>query len=148
MLSEPSKILHTLLEGGHRVIAGRLCGALHNIGKDRIANEIKKTMVSAGFDIRERDPFTTATPILFENSERSPHVNRMNIMWHEMRKQVLDNFPNSPGIPVDINAYLKNVDTNYLTDAYHSLSIEGYQVSLELIEKVRSEKRQHWKKPE
>ena len=28
----------------------------------------------------------------------------------------------------------------YVTEAYHSLSIEGYQISIELIEKVRSSK--------
>src|SRR4030042_1021599 len=34
--------------------------------------------------------------------------------------------------------HLKKVDEIYITDAYYSLSIEGYQVTTELIEKVRS----------
>ena len=34
--------------------------------------------------------------------------------------------------------YLKHVDEVYVTDAYHSLSIEGYRVSRELIERARS----------
>ena len=33
---------------------------------------------------------------------------------------------------------MKNVEDIYVTDAYHSLSIEGYRVSPELIERVRS----------
>jgi len=33
---------------------------------------------------------------------------------------------------------MKSVQDIYITDAYHSLSIEGYRVSPELIEKVRS----------
>jgi Fic family protein len=33
---------------------------------------------------------------------------------------------------------LKRVDEVYVTDAYHSLSIEGYRVSADLIERVRS----------
>lgn len=33
---------------------------------------------------------------------------------------------------------LKAADDIYVTDAYHSLSIEGYRVSPELIERVRS----------
>ena len=37
----------------------------------------------------------------------------------------------------DLDAYMRQVDDIYLTDAYHSLSIEGYQVSPELIERVR-----------
>ncbi|MGP1614677.1 MAG: Fic family protein, partial [Pollutimonas bauzanensis] len=36
------------------------------------------------------------------------------------------------------NAYLRQVDEVYVTDAYHSLSIEGYRVSTDLIERVRS----------
>ena len=32
---------------------------------------------------------------------------------------------------------MRNVEEIYLADAYHSLSIEGYRVSEELIEKVR-----------
>ena len=58
-------------------------------------------------------------------------------MWHEMRKHVVARFPVAPGIPKDTNAYLKYVEDVYVTDAYHSLSIEGYRVSTELIEKVR-----------
>jgi Fic family protein len=33
---------------------------------------------------------------------------------------------------------MKRVEDAYVTDAYHSLSIEGYQVSRELIERVRT----------
>jgi hypothetical protein len=41
-------------------------------------------------------------------------------------------------VPRNISAYMKSVDDAYVTDAYHSLSIEGYRVSPELIERVRS----------
>ena len=33
--------------------------------------------------------------------------------------------------------YMRGVDEAYVTDAYHSLSIEGYRVSPDLIERVR-----------
>lgn len=60
------------------------------------------------------------------------------MMWATMREQVLENFPQTPEAVADIESYLEHVDEKYLEDAYHSLSIEGYQVSRELIEKVRS----------
>jgi Fic family protein len=41
-------------------------------------------------------------------------------------------------LPRDIDTYLKQVSDTYVLDAYHSLSIEGYRVSTELIERVRS----------
>jgi hypothetical protein len=59
-------------------------------------------------------------------------------MWQEMRGVVIERFPPPPGRPADIGDYLKRVQDNYVTDAYHSLSIEGYRVSPELIERVRS----------
>jgi Fic family protein len=58
-------------------------------------------------------------------------------MWQAMRKPVLASFPAVPGQPGDPRAYLKAVDEIYVTDVYHSLSIEGYRVSLELVERVR-----------
>ena len=62
----------------------------------------------------------------------------MQLMWTRMREPILRAFPPSPGLPINIETYLKNVDDIYVTDAYHSLSIEGYRVSTELIERVRS----------
>jgi Fic family protein len=61
-------------------------------------------------------------------------------MWQSMRETVLTEFPTAPGLPTDPRdkeAYLKFVDEIYSSDAYHSLSIEGYTVSTELIEKIR-----------
>ena len=47
-------------------------------------------------------------------------------------------FPEAPGPPKDQTAYLQFVDDIYKSDAYHSLSIEGYSVTPELIERVRA----------
>jgi fido (protein-threonine AMPylation protein) len=55
-----------------------------------------------------------------------------------MRAAISRRFPTAPGFPRDAGAYLKGVEDAYVADAYHSLSIEGYRVSLEMIERVRS----------
>lgn len=138
MIRDASEILPKLLEGGHSTIAGRLAGAFRNIGNNKIADEITKAMQLAGYDIRENDPFKLPTPILLSQRTESPYVNRMRILWHEMRKDILSHFPKPPTGPVKLKEYLKKVDEKYVTDAYHSLSIEGYRVSMELIERVRS----------
>jgi len=65
-------------------------------------------------------------------------VIRVRLSWQLMREVVLETFPETPGIPKGTGAYLKAVDEIYVEDAYHSLSIEGYRVSRELIERVRS----------
>jgi len=55
-----------------------------------------------------------------------------------MREPIIEQFPKAPGTPRNIAAYLKRVNETYVTDAYHSLSIEGYRVTRELIERVRT----------
>jgi hypothetical protein len=55
-----------------------------------------------------------------------------------MREIIIARFPKAPGLPKDIKTFMKHVEEIYVTDAYHSLSIEGYKVTPELIERVRS----------
>ncbi|MBI4533313.1 MAG: Fic family protein [Candidatus Melainabacteria bacterium] len=136
-ISDASELLNRLLAGGHTVVAGRLAGAFANIGRERIADQILKTMRSAGFDSRQEDPFAMPSPFSFNRSERSPYVSRMRLMWHTMRGPVIQSFPNSLGLPKQADAYLTQVQEIYTTDAYHSLSIEGFIVSKDLIDKVR-----------
>lgn len=138
MLPDASDVLSRLLEGGHSKIAGRLTAAFRNIGRDRVADRIIETMRSAGYTVQETDPFDDKAAVAFGPRETSPYVNRMRMMWAEMREPVLQNFPPPPGRPKDAASYLKHVDDLYTSDAYHSLSIEGYRVSAELIERVRT----------
>jgi len=138
MVRDASDVLALLLEGGHTTVAGRLAGAFRNIGRDRIADDIVKTMQTADYKIREKDPFEDTINLILPAREQSPYVNRIRLMWQQMQEQILKQFPAAPGWPSDIGAYLKAADDIYVTDAYHSLSIEGYPVSPELIEWVRS----------
>jgi hypothetical protein len=138
MVRDASDVLESLLEGGHTTVAGRLAGAFRRIGRDRIAGDIVKTMQTAGYDVRENDPFESTINLILPAHEQSPYVNRIRLMWQQMREPILKQFPPARGRPSDIAAYLKAADDIYATDAYHSLSIEGYRVSPELIERVRS----------
>ena len=138
MVRDASDVLSRLLEGGHSTVAGRLAGAFRNIGRTRIADDILDTMRAAGYTVREADPFDAPSAITFASREPSPYVSRIRLMWETMRKPILDRFPEAPGIPADPAAYLRRIEEIYVTDAYHSLSIEGYRVNRELIERVRS----------
>lgn len=138
MVKDASELLNILLEGGHSKIAGRLVGAYRNLGQDKVADDILKAMKSAGYDVREADPFNEATPFKFDLREKSPYVNRIKLLWHEMRAEVISIFPESPGIPLNKDEYLQQIEEIYTTDAYHSLSIERYSVTPALIEQVRS----------
>jgi fido (protein-threonine AMPylation protein) len=137
LVRDASDLLEILLRGGHSVIAGRLAGAFRNIGNTRLADDLIDTMRSAGYEVREEDPFTSTLTSVLSFRESSPYVNRIRLLWQSMRERVLDVFPAAPGLPQDIDAYLKQVDDAFVTDAYNSLSIEGYQVTPALIERVR-----------
>ena len=138
MVRDTSGLLARLLKGGHSVIAGRLAGAFRNVGRDRMADEIVKTMFAAEYNVRESDPFEDKPSLVIGARETSPYVNRIRLLWQKMREPVIARFPEAPGIPRDAEAYIKRVNDAYVTDAYHSLSIEGYRVSRELIERIRS----------
>ncbi len=138
MIKDASELLSILLDGGHSKIAGRIAGAYRNMGQEKVADDIVKAMKSAGYDIREVDPFEEPTPIKFSDRENSPYVNRVKLMWHEMRGKIIEVFPKAPGIPGNKKVFLEQIEELYTTDAYHSLSIEMYTVTPKMIERVRT----------
>jgi hypothetical protein len=135
---EASELLRHLLDGGHSVVAGRLAGAFRRIGRPTDADEIVVTMKAAGYDVRESDPFASRQALAPVHRAAAPIAGRMQSMWESMRPKVLEVFPRPPGLPRDKDAYLRFVEEIYQSDAYHSLSIEGYNVTVELIERVRA----------
>ncbi len=137
MIDSATELLKILTDKGATVRAGRIIGALRSVGKGEIADEILATMKDFGYVVSEENPFSTGVEIKSAQL-MSPYVARIRMMWKNMRDQVIANFPDKSKMQVDSEAYLENVDEKYLEDAYHSLSIEGYQVSRELIDKVRS----------
>lgn len=137
-ITDASEILGDLLAGSHSTIAGRLAGAFRNIDRDRIADEILTTMKKAEYKVTETDPFQNKSAIKLLPRERSPYANRIKLMWEDWRETIIQHFPEEPGLPKDKETYLEAVEQIYVTDAYHSLSIERYKVSVALIEKVRS----------
>ncbi len=138
-IRDPSDLLARLLGDGKSTVAGRLAGAFRRTGRDNEADEILSAMKSAGYDVRETDPFepsrTFGSPAA---PQRPPVVGRLQFMWETFREPVIRIFPEAPGLPEDPEAYLAFVDDIYPNDAYHSLSIEGYRVTPELIERVRT----------
>lgn len=131
-LPEASELLHRLLDRGHSAVAGRLAGALRHLGRQDVADEIVTTMKSASYNVRESDPFAGPAPAAV-SSTAAPIVGRMQAMWVSMPGKVLEVFPSPPGLPKDKAAYRRSVDDVYRSDAYNSLSIEGYNVSVDLM---------------
>lgn len=136
-IKDASEILGILLAEGHTTYAGRLAGAFRNIGRNAIADDIVDTMRTAGFEVREEDPFEQRLNFSLPQREISPYVHRMRLMWHSMREVIIPLFPKAPGMATDKDNVMKDIEAVYVIDAYHSLSIEKYKVTPELIRRVR-----------
>ncbi len=138
VVRDPGELLTFLLSGdGYPAAAGRLAGAYRFLGKPEFAERIVSTMKRAGYEVREINPFEMPSPTLLPGArERSPYVLRLRSMWEGWRGDVIKLFPRAPGLPRARQRYLANVAERYVADAYNSLSIEGYQVTEELIKRV------------
>ena len=136
-IDDSSEVLRLLLNGGHSAKAGYLAGAFRRIGRADIADDIVKTMKTAGYDVRESDPFAAEQTFGALRPAAVLIVGRLQAMWQSMRDSVIGTFPKAPGLPKGQDEYLRFVDEIYQNDAYHSLSIEGYSVTPAIIERVR-----------
>lgn len=141
-LPDISDVLRILLADSRPVVAGRLAGALRAAGRGALSDEILGAMRAAGYSVNETNPFERPLASALPGGRpESPYVQRLRLMWNDLREYVIAAFPSPAGAPIDIDALLRDVEGRYITDAYHSLSIEGYRVSAALIEKVRDG---HW----
>lgn len=137
-LPDASDVLRILLNGPHPAVAGRIAGGFRAVGRASIADEILGAMRGAGHVVNEVNPLDRPLPTVVPGGRpQSPYVQRLRLMWADMREQIVTAFPPASGAPKDTDALLKDVEARYITDAYHSLSIEGYRVTATLIEKIR-----------
>jgi hypothetical protein len=135
-IQEPSQLLARLLEGGHSTIAGRLAGLFRRLGRTEIADEIVTTMRAADHVVREVDPLEPGRALYVPRPATPPVIGRLQALWAAAREVVVAEFPKASRAPMEHGEHLHMIEGVYKLDAYHSLSIEGYQVTPELIERV------------
>lgn len=132
-------LMRLVLQDGSTTIAGRLAGALAAVGRKEDAKLLVSTMTAAGHSLRITNPFVMPLRTMANSRTESPYVQRIRLMWADMREQVINAWAHVPmGTPRDIDKFMADVESRYAADALNSLSIEGYAVTPELIERVRS----------
>jgi len=137
IIRSASELLPTLLAGDKMVTAaGRLAAAFEFVKRPDEAERIQKAFAKFGITLKLVNPFELAEATIAPSRERSPYVLRLRSMWAGWRQDVIDAFPPAPGLEGQSAGYLAQVDERYASDAYNSLSIEGYRVTDELIERV------------
>jgi len=128
-----------VLKDGSTTVAGRLVGALQAVGRDDDARLLQDTMTAAGHALRVTNPFLAPLRAMQGARTESPYLQRIRLMWADMREPVVAAFVAVPNqAPQDIDDFMSDVASRYAADAFNSLSIEGYRVTPDLIEKVRS----------
>lgn len=137
MVRNASELLTTLLAGDMMVTsAARLAGAFQFMKRPDDADRIVKAFAQVRVNLKPVNPFKLPEPTLQPTRDRSPYVLRLRSMWAGWRQDVIDAFPKAPGLQGKAEEYLAQIEERYVSDAYNSLSIEGYRVTDELIERV------------
>lgn len=137
---DASEFIRIILEYNFKAAAGRLIGAYKFLGNPKMAADIKRALENVGMHVIETNPFIHQKPFVNDRCSKSPYATRIFAMWDQFRNTIIRHFPQVPGLPKNRASYLTHISEIYEQDAYHSLSIEGYKVSKELIEKVMEAK--------
>lgn len=132
-------LLQYLLDGGRSHVGGRIAGALRHLGRDGDADTIIKTLESAGYNPHEDNPFDPAVDLITLDARRTQAASatRIKNLWAKMGKDAVDHIGFEQVRINDREGYIADIDERYVADALNSLSIEGYEVSEELIRRVQ-----------
>lgn len=137
-VEDPSEFLRVIAKYHLKASAERLIGAYSFLGLTKMADALKKGLLDIGMIVYGKNPFQMESPSLANIASTSPHALRIYGMWREMREAVIANFPKPPGMPKNYTKLLGQMNEKYAQDAYNSLSIEGFKVDEQLIEKVKN----------
>jgi prophage maintenance system killer protein len=119
-------------------VAGRIVSALNHIGFEEKAKNLLNIFNRSNFECKLENPFEDKISLNVNQIENKSSIRlKIATSWFLMRDKVLKYKPKQI-TSLTIQNYLKNMEDLYKRDAYHSLSIEGYRVSEDLIEKVKS----------
>ena len=114
----------------------RLIGAYRQIGKQDFADAILKQLTNIGYEIREiENPFDAQAVVTYMEI-RNPLYSRVKLLWDICRDDIIALKPAVPLLAFTETEYLAAVEAIRIDDAYHSLSIERYRVSPELIQNI------------
>lgn len=134
-IGDPSEI--AVLAELNAVGVGRLIGAYRQIGDQSFADGIQKQLDGLPIKVVVTNSPFDQNPI-YHLSARNRHAlySRIKLLWSKHRNKVLVYKPKVDVIDVAQDHYLAAIESLKIEDAYHSLSIERYRVTPELIQKI------------
>jgi len=124
----------------NRAGLARLLSAYRQVGRTDFVDAVLGQLKGLDIQIRTDDrPFDAEAVYPLERSGRAPLYSRIHMLWAQHREAVLTCRPPDAMITASTEEYLAHVQAVRVEDAYHSLSIERYRVTPELIRKIAEE---------
>ena len=115
----------------------RVVSAMRWIGREDFADAVVNQLTGLGVALpAELDPFQGQALHKLGEVARSPLYARVSALWDKHREDVVALRPALAPIAPTEEEYLRRVEAIKIQDAYHSLSIERYRVTPELIRKI------------
>ena len=138
--SDVNAVASSLLVTKNVQSANRLIGAYLEIGRKADSRNLTNIINAVGLGpLKADNPFESPVVKIGSKRQESASAIRVRLLWQKLREgvelvfidTVVSGFFQSP-----LNELLESVDKVYVSDAYHSLSIEGYVVTEDLISRV------------
>lgn len=134
------KLADALIRLKNMASAGRIIGAFNALNMHAESKKLEIIITGVFGDIKIVNPFVIEPVILGGKKKEAASAGRVRIMWQQMRQDVIDGFvqcePEFDFYSRPLPETLNMIADLYARDAYNSLSIEGYKVTPELIERV------------
>ncbi|MCA2421854.1 Fic family protein [Vibrio parahaemolyticus] len=138
--SDVNAVADSLLVTKNVQSANRLIGAYLEIGRKADSRNLTNIITAAGLSpIKGENPFEVPVIKIGNKRQESAAAVRVRLLWQKLREDVERVFTDKASTDFfksTLNELLDSMDKVYVSDAYHSLSIEGYVVTEELINRV------------
>lgn len=121
----------------NRAGLARILSAYRQVNRGDFADAVLQQLAGLGIHLKtDETPFDSMPVYELGQPGRSPLYARVRALWEQHREAVAACRPTGGILDVSPADYLARVQAIRAEDAYHSLSIERYRVTPELIRKV------------
>jgi hypothetical protein len=118
----------------------RVLSAYRQVGRGDFADAVLAQLAGFGIQLKtDERPFDDAPVFALGTPGKSPLYARVRALWGQHRAAVAASRPVGCALSVTPAEYLARIQAIRVEDAYHSLSIERYRVTPELIRRVADE---------
>lgn len=118
----------------------RILSAYRQVNRGDFADAVLQQLAGFGILLKtDENPFEATPVYMLGQQGRSPLYARVHALWKQHREAVAACRPGRGTVDISPADYLARIQAIRMEDAYHSLSIERYRVTPELIRKIAEE---------